>query len=121
MSALPSLPNRRTVMTVAAVVVVLGATSRPVRQGAETVLLTTLIVAAVVVGVAALAVVAFIVIRSHRRQARARAAQPSLRAPAVGRPVAAIPAPPLLAAGETGQSLMEALGLDETERDLARP
>ena len=36
MSMLPSLPNRRTVGTVAAVVVVVAAASRSVRQGAET-------------------------------------------------------------------------------------
>ncbi len=119
MSMLSSLPNRRTVMTVGAAVVFVAAASRPVRQGAETVLLTTLIVAAVAVGVAVLAAVAVIGIRSHRRQARARAALPLSRAPAAGRPAAAIPAPPLPATGEPGQSLAAALGLAETEHDLA--
>jgi hypothetical protein len=36
MSALPSLPDRRTVVTVATVAVVVAATSHSVRQGAET-------------------------------------------------------------------------------------
>jgi hypothetical protein len=78
------------------------------------------IVAAVAAGVAALAAVVFIVIRLHRRPARARAALRSSRAPAAGRPVAAIPAP-LLAVEDPGQSLAEAFGLDETQHDLARP
>ena len=125
MSMLPSLPNRRTVGTVAAVVVVVAASSRSVRQGAETALFVTLIVAGVAVGLVALAVMAAIVIRSHRRQARARvrAAPPSSRAPAAGRPVAAIPAPPLLTGEEPGQSPAEPepLGLDEAERHLALP
>ena len=120
MSMLPSLPNRRTVGTVAAVVVVVAAASRSVRQGAETVLFTTLIVAAVAVGLAAMAVLAVIVIRSHRRQVRDRAALPPSRALAAGRPLAAIPAP-LLPDEEPGQSPAEPLGLDEAERDLALP
>jgi hypothetical protein len=118
MSMLPSKPDRRTVGIVAAVAVVLAATSRPVRQGAETVLVTTLIVAAIAVGVAVLAIAAIIVVRSRRR--RARAARPSAAAKP-GRPVAAIPAPPLPATGNPGPSLVEALGLGETEPDLARP
>ncbi len=123
MSMLPSFPNRRTVGIVAAVVVVVAATSRSVRQGAETVLFTTLIVAAVAVGVAALAVGTVLVVRSHRRQVRDRAAVASLRAPAAGRPVTAIPAPPLLPDHERGQrpAEPEPLGLDEVERDLALP
>ena len=85
-------------------------------------LFTTLIVAGVAVGVAALAVIAVIVIRSHRRQVRDRAVRPSSRASAGGRPVAAIPAPPLLLPDEEpDQGLAEPLGLDEAERDLALP
>ena len=120
MSMLPSKPDRRTVGIVAAVAVVLAATSRPVRQGAETVLITTLIVAAIAVGVAVLAIAAIIVIRSRRRRATGRAAVGGVAKPA-GRPVAAIPAPPLPATGNPGPSLVEALGLGETEPDLARP
>jgi hypothetical protein len=113
MSMLPSFPDRRTVGTVAAVVVVVAATSRSVRQGAETVLFTTLIVAGVAVGVAALAVMAVIVIRSHRRQVRDRIVLPSSRAPAAGRAVTAIPAPPpLLPDDEPDQGLAEPLALE---------
>ena len=121
MSMLPSLPNRRTMMTVAAVTVVVAAASPSVRHTAETVLKITLITVAVAAGVAALAAVAVIVIGSYRRPARDQAGLPLSRAPSVGRPVAAIPAPPLSATGEPDRSLAEALAFDETERDLARP
>lgn len=95
--------NLRNVVTIVAMAFVVVAVDHPVLQAAETVLRIILIAVAVAAGAAALAAVVFIVIRLHRRQARARAALRSSRAPAAGRPVAAIPAP-LLATEESRQS-----------------
>ena len=79
--------NLGAALTVVAVAVVAAAIARPVLHAAETALQIALIAAAVAAGVAALAAVAFIVIRLHRRQARALTALPSSRALAAGQPV----------------------------------
>jgi hypothetical protein len=112
--------NLGAALTVVAVAVVAAAIARPVLHAAETALQIALIAAATAAGVAALAAVAFIVIRLHRRQARALTALPSSRALAAGQPAAAIPAPRLLAIEAPRQNAADALGLQQREPDLVR-
>lgn len=102
-------------VTVVAVATVAAAIARPVLHAAETALHIVLVAAAIAAGVAALAGVAFIVIRLHRRQAWAMTALPSSRVLSAGQPVAAIPAPRLLAIEAPRQSAAEALGLEEEQ------
>src|ERR1019366_8142615 len=98
-------PDLGAAVTVVAVTAVAVAVARPVLHAAETVLEVALI---------AVAAVAFIVIHSHRRQARALRATPSHALPA-GRPVPAIPAPRVLAIEGPRQAAAEPLCLDEAE------
>jgi len=108
-------------VTVVAVATIAAEIARPVLHAAETALQIALIAAAAAAGVAALAAVALIVVRLHRRQALVLTALPSSRALAAGRPLAAIPAPRLLAIEAPRQSAVEALGLEklqERESDL---
>jgi hypothetical protein len=107
-------PDLGAAVTVVAVTAVAVAVARPVLHAAETVLEVALIAAAAAAGLAALAAVAFIVIHSHRRQARALRATPSRALPA-GRPVPAIPAPRVLAIEGPRQAAAEPLCLDEAE------
>jgi hypothetical protein len=107
-------------VTVVAVAAVTEVIMRPVLHAAVTALEVALITAAVAAGVAALAAVAFIVIRVHRRQARALARLSSSRAVAAGQPVAAIPALRLLAIEAPRPGAADALGLEDSEPVLVR-
>ena len=105
----------RAAVTVVAVVTAAAAIARPVLHAAEIALHIALVTAAAAAGVAAMAAVVFIVIRVHRRQARALTALPSSRARAAGQPVAAVPAPRLLPIEAPGLSAAGALGLEELD------
>lgn len=107
-------------VTVVAVAAVAEVIVRPVLHAAVTALEVALITAAVAAGVAASAAVAVIVIRVHRRRARALTRLSLSTALAAGQPAAAIPAPRLLAIEAPRPSATDAIRLEDSEPVLVR-